>query len=54
MKEVVLTKPPYMNASEQRNADMHSLLNILNVLVGELSLIVPNIELPAYPVNWTI
>ena len=41
MKEVVLTKPPYMNASEQRIADMHSLLNILNVLSGELSLIEP-------------
>lgn len=41
MKEVVLTKPPYMNASERRIADMHSVLNILNVLVGELSLIEP-------------
>jgi signal transduction histidine kinase len=39
MKEVILTKPPYMNASEQRIADMHSALNILNVLIGELSLI---------------
>lgn len=36
MKEVVLTRPPYMNASEQRIADMHSVLNILNLLIGEL------------------
>lgn len=28
-----------MNASEQRIADMHSVLNILNILTGELSLI---------------
>lgn len=42
MKEVVFTEPPYMNASEQRIADMHSVLNLLNVLVGELSLIEPN------------
>lgn len=41
MKEVVLTKPPYMNASEKRIADMHSLLNIFNILIGELSLIEP-------------
>ncbi|PXA03479.1 hypothetical protein DDZ13_12375 [Coraliomargarita sinensis] len=38
MKEVVLTKPPYMNASEQRIADMHTVLNIINILIGELSL----------------
>ncbi|MFU8847779.1 MAG: sensor histidine kinase [Opitutales bacterium] len=30
-----------MNASEQRIADMHSVLNILNVLLGELSMIQP-------------
>ena len=36
MKEVVITRPPYMNASEERIADMHSVLNILNLLVGEL------------------
>lgn len=41
MKEIVLTKPPYMNASEQRIADMHSLLNIFNILIGELSMIEP-------------
>jgi len=41
MKEVILTQSPYMNASEQRIADMHSVLNILNVLAGELSLIDP-------------
>lgn len=41
MKEVILTKSPYMNASERRIADMHSVLNILNVLTGELSLIDP-------------
>lgn len=41
MKEVVLTKPPYMNASELRIADMHSLLNIFNILIGELSMIEP-------------
>lgn len=39
MKEVVLTRPPYLNRSEQRIADMHSVLNILNILVGELSLV---------------
>lgn len=39
MKEVVFTEPPYMNASEQRIADMHSVLNLLNVLIGELSLV---------------
>ena len=39
MKEVVFTKPPYLNASEQRIADMHSVLNILNILSGELSLV---------------
>lgn len=41
MKEVVLTRPPYMNPSELRIADMHTVLNILNVLIGELSLIEP-------------
>lgn len=41
MREIVFTKPPYMNASEQRIADMHSVLNILNVLLGELSMIHP-------------
>ena len=41
MKEVVHTKSPYMNSSEQRIADMHSVLNILNVVAGELSLIEP-------------
>ncbi len=39
MKQVVFEKPPYMNATEQRIADMHSLFNILNVLSGELSLL---------------
>lgn len=39
MKEVVITRAPYMNASEKRIADMHSVLNILNLLVGELSFI---------------
>jgi signal transduction histidine kinase len=41
MKEIVLTRPPYMNPSELRIADMHTVLNILNVLIGELSLIEP-------------
>ncbi|HKK19812.1 MAG TPA: ATP-binding protein [Opitutales bacterium] len=41
MKEVVLTKPPYMNPSELRIADMHTVLNVLNVLIGELSLLEP-------------
>lgn len=44
MKEIVFTKPPYMNASEQRIADMHSVLNILNILVAELSLVEPGAE----------
>lgn len=39
MKEVVFTKPPYMNASEQKIADMHSVLNLLNIIIGEMSLV---------------
>jgi signal transduction histidine kinase len=44
MKEIVLTKPPYMNPSEARIADMHTVLNILNVLIGELAVIEPREE----------
>lgn len=41
MKEIVLTRPPYMNRSEQRIADMHTVINILNIVIGELSLMEP-------------
>ncbi|MGB0409719.1 MAG: ATP-binding protein [Opitutales bacterium] len=44
MKEVVFTKPPYMNASEQRIADMHTVLNILSVVLGEVCLNEPRHE----------
>lgn len=38
MKEVVFDKSPELNTKEKRIADLHSVFNILNVLVGELSL----------------
>jgi len=44
MKEVIFTQSPYMNGSEKRIADMHSVLSILNVLVGELSLLTPRTQ----------
>jgi signal transduction histidine kinase len=39
MKKIVFTKAPQMDAREERIAELHSVLNILNVLVGELSLV---------------
>ncbi len=39
MKRIVFDQPPKLSSKEKRIADMHSVLNILNVLAGELSLI---------------
>jgi len=44
MKEITFTKTPHMNASERRIADLHSVFNILNILVCELSLVEPDDE----------
>jgi signal transduction histidine kinase len=38
MKEVVFDQSPELNTKEKRIADLHSVFNILNVLVGELSI----------------
>jgi len=39
MKEVIFDQSPALDSKEKRIADLHSLFNILNVLLGELSLL---------------
>jgi signal transduction histidine kinase len=39
MKTVVFHQAPKLNQQEERVAELHSILNILNVLVGELSIL---------------
>ncbi len=39
MMEVIFDEAPTLDSTEKRIADLHSIFNILNVLIGELSLI---------------
>lgn len=39
MKEVIFNQPPVLNEHDKRITDLHSIVNILNVLVGELSIL---------------
>jgi hypothetical protein len=44
MKEVIFNKPPVLDEHDKRITDLHSIVNILNVLVGELSLLCMSLD----------